>query len=184
MSSSFTPPTPLTSLLNVLTTVSGEGWALTHGRIPFYTINVPDECVNERKRTKGINAAEPVVRVTTMTSWVSWKPGMNRLWATPPKHTHTHTHSEFLDNWSHHGNTAVSLEESALACRSQKKAVVFGILGHAFRHTFLTTINCVIAETTASFLNTFHHKTASSQTKPHANLLNLGDKTPKRLVGL
>ena len=135
-----------------------RGSARTHGRIPSLSIiNTPKASVNERRRTIGINAAEPTERVTTMTSWVSWELGMKRLQATPAQtHTHTHTHTQWVlgqltPPWEY---GSVEEEESALACRSWKKAVVFGISGHAFLRTFLTflaTINCVTADTTASF---------------------------------
>lgn len=53
-----------------------------------------DPPVNEWPRTKGISAGEPEERVTTMTSWVSWKPGMKRLRTTPAQ-THTpHIHTQ------------------------------------------------------------------------------------------
>lgn len=156
--------TPSCFSSSVLTTVRGgheEGPARTHGRIPSLTIiNTPDASVNERQRTKGINAAEPTERVTTMTSWVSWEPGMKRLQATPAQ-THTHTQralGQLKPAWEY---GSVEEEESAFVCRSWKKAVVFGISGHAFLLTFLTilpTINCVIADTTASILDTLHHK--------------------------
>lgn len=75
-----------------------RGSARTHGRIPSLSIiNTPEASVNERPRTKGINAAEPTERVTTMTSWVSWELGMKRLQATPAQ-THTHTHP--VSSWT------------------------------------------------------------------------------------
>lgn len=92
-----------------------------------------------------------LARVTTMTSRVSWKPAMKRLKPTPAQHTHTHTREY----------ESVEEQESAFVCRGWRKAIAFGILGHAFLCTFLTiipTINCVIAKTTASLLDTSHHK--------------------------
>lgn len=176
-------------LLNVLTTVRGgleEGSALTHGHIPSLTIiNTPDVPVNERQRTKGINAAEPAERVTTMTSWVSWKPGMKRLWTTPAQ-THTHTQralGQLKPPWEYG-----SVEEGiGIGPQELKESGCVWNFGSCFSpHIPHYSPNNKLCH---SLYNSLHSgylspQKASDHTKPHTNLLNSGDNILKRVVEL